>query len=91
MRGDGIGSDSEAAKDAAPVLTFFMKGVTHTGDPAVVTGLCLLAVMMPGTRKTIAFPVCAAVVLSSILYVALKITFAIDRSDIIKLIVSRAY
>jgi undecaprenyl-diphosphatase len=76
---------------ALPALTFFMKAVMHVGDPATVIAFCLLLVVIPRTRKTIALPVCASVLISSILYAILRIIFADDRTDLFRLIAETKY
>lgn len=70
----------------SPLLTCVMKGITHTGNSAVVIPFCLLLIAIPKSRKTLALPVSAAVVLSAVLNTLLKNIFARQRPDIFRLI-----
>lgn len=70
---------------------YFMTGMSLIGDPAPVFVFCLLLVVFRRSRKTIAFPVCAAMIASSIAYDVLKVIFSSDRSDIIKLLTETNY
>ncbi|MCI1956427.1 MAG: phosphatase PAP2 family protein [Oscillospiraceae bacterium] len=81
----------EAVERMSPVLTAVMKGVTHFGDPAVVILLCLVLFLVPKTRKSIAPPVSAAVILSAVLNVVLKRIFARGRPNVLRLISETGY
>ncbi|MDP4133426.1 MAG: phosphatase PAP2 family protein [Bacillota bacterium] len=82
---------SEAVKKMSPALTSIVKGITHMGDSVVIIALCLLFIIIPKSRKTIALPVSITVILSSILNVILKNIFARERPDILRLINETSY
>lgn len=82
---------SEAAERMSPKLTDIIKGITHLGDPAVVIIICLLLIAFQKTRRTIAFPVSVAVILSSLLNIILKNIFTRERPDILRLINETSY
>ena len=75
----------------SPILTGIVKAVTHIGDSAPVISFCLLLIVIPKSRKTIALPVSAAVILSAILNVVLKNIFSRERPDILRLINETSY
>lgn len=77
---------SESVEKMSPLLTAVMKTITHTGDPAIVYLFCLLLILLPKTRKTVALPVSISVVLAGILNILLKNIFARQRPDILRLI-----
>ena len=77
---------SEAMERLSPGMTFLMKGITHIGDSVSVLTFCLLLIVLPKSRKTIALPVSITVIISGILNVALKNIFARERPDILRLI-----
>ena len=82
---------SEAMERMSPLLTDFMKVITHLGDLALVIILCLLLFLIPKSRKTIALPVSVTVILSAVLNVILKNIFARARPDILQLINETSY
>jgi undecaprenyl-diphosphatase len=82
---------SEAVEHMSPLMTSIVKGITHIGDTAVVILVCLTLIAIPKTRRTIALPVSAAVILSFILNIALKHIFARERPDILRLINETSY
>jgi undecaprenyl-diphosphatase len=82
---------NETIEHMSPTLTNVVKGITHVGDSAVVIVFCLLLVVIPRSRKTIALPVSITVILSSILNVALKNIFARNRPNILRLINETSY
>lgn len=82
---------SEAVEHMSPVMTATLKGITHIGDAPVVIAFCLLLILIPKTRRTIAMPVSAAVILSALLNVLLKNMFARERPDILRLINETSY
>lgn len=82
---------SETVEHMSPILTDFMKGITHVGDPSTVMLLCLVLFLVPKWRKTIAMPVSTAVIISAAANVALKRIFARSRPDILRLISEAGY
>jgi undecaprenyl-diphosphatase len=82
---------SEAVEQMSPWLTGLMKVITHIGDPAVIIIFCLLLIIIPKSRRTIALPVSVAVILSAIGNVILKNIFARARPDIMQLINETSY
>lgn len=82
---------NEAVERMSPLLTGFMKAVTHLGDSAVVIAFCLFLFVMPKSRKTIAFPVSGAIILSGVLNIILKNIFARERPDLLRLINETGY
>lgn len=77
---------SEAVERMSPSLTAVIIIITHTGDPGIVYLFCLLLILFPKTRKTIALPVSTAVVLAGMFNLLLKNIFARQRPDILRLI-----
>lgn len=82
---------SQAVEHMSPVMTGIVKGVTHIGDATVVIAFCLLLIMTPKSRRTIALPVSSAVILSTSLNIVLKEIFARERPDILRLINETSY
>lgn len=82
---------SEAVEDMSPLWTAIVKAVTHTGDTPAVVLICLLLFVLPRSRRTIALPVSAAVILSTVLNLLLKELFARQRPDILRLINETSY
>ena len=82
---------SEAVADMSPLLTNIVKEITYIGDPAIVMTFCLLLIVIPKSRKTIALPVSITVILSTILNIALKNLFTRERPNILRLINETSY
>lgn len=82
---------NETVERMSPLLTGFMKAVTHLGDSAVVIAFCLFLFVVPKSRKTIAFPVSGAIILSGVLNIILKNIFARERPDLLRLINETGY
>jgi undecaprenyl-diphosphatase len=82
---------TKAVAHMSPAITAVVKGVTHLGDTTTVAVFCLLLVVIPRSRKTIALPVSSAVVLSALLNILLKELFARERPDILRLINETSY
>ncbi len=82
---------SETVEDMSPVLTAFMKAITHLGDSVVVIAFCLLLFIPQRLRESVALPVSSAVILSGILNFILKNIFARERPDILRLISETGY
>jgi undecaprenyl-diphosphatase len=66
--------DSQS-EHSSPAATFMMKLFSRAGDTLSMAGLCLLLVIIPRSRHTIALSVCVTVALSSVVYILLKIFF----------------
>jgi undecaprenyl-diphosphatase len=77
---------NEAVEKMSPLLTIDVKVITHIGDPAVVITFCLLLIILPKSRRTIALPVSITIIISTILNIVLKNIFARERPDILSLI-----
>jgi undecaprenyl-diphosphatase len=82
---------SEAVEKMSPLITSLVKGITHIGDTPVVISFCLLLILMPKSRKTIALPVSLTVILSFLLNIVLKNIFARERPNIMRLINETSY
>jgi undecaprenyl-diphosphatase len=82
---------SKSVEHMSPLLTNIMKAITHTGDSIVVFGFCLVLIVWPKSRMTIALPVSTTVILSSILNSALKNYFSRERPNILRLISEASY
>ncbi len=82
---------SEAVEHMSPMLTDIVKGVTHIGDSTFVIAFCLILIILPKSRKTVALPVSCAVILSALLNILLKDIFARERPDILRLINETSY
>lgn len=76
----------ETAEVISPGLTQAMKFITQAGGPYTVIGFCILLVMIPKTRRTIALPVSCAVILSFVLNIILKAVFSRQRPDVLRFI-----
>ena len=57
---------SEAVRDMSPNLTMVMKGITHLGDPIVIIIFCLILLIVPKLRKSIALPIYIAIISSAV-------------------------
>lgn len=77
---------SEAVEKMSPLTTSIVKIITHIGDSPIIISFCLLLIIIPKSRKTIALPVSLTVILSSFLNIALKNIFARERPNILRLI-----
>ncbi len=82
---------SKAVARMSPVMTDITIVITHFGDWAVVIAFCLVLMAIPKTRKTIALPVSASVIISLLLNIALKNIFVRERPDILRLINETSY
>jgi undecaprenyl-diphosphatase len=82
---------SEAVEKMSPLTTSIVKSITHIGDTQVVISFCLLLIVIPKSRKTIAMPVSLAVILSFLLNIVLKNIFARERPNIMRLINETSY
>lgn len=82
---------SESVEHMSPLVTNILKGITHIGDSVVIFGFCLLLIVLPKSRNTIALPVSIAVILSSILNYTLKNIFSRERPNILRLISETSY
>ena len=81
----------EAVENMSPVLTAMMKVITHLGDPITVFVFCLSLFLAPKTRRTIALPTSAAVIMSGVFNVLLKQIFARGRPNVLRLISETGY
>jgi undecaprenyl-diphosphatase len=81
----------EAVEHMSPFLTAFLKGITHLGDPAAITILCLITFLVPKLRRTIALPTSTAVIVSAVINIILKQIFARNRPNILQLISETGY
>lgn len=82
---------NKAVRYMSPVFTDVIKVITHIGDGPTVMAFCLLLIINPKTRKTIALPVSSAVIISALLNIVLKELFARERPDILRLINETSY
>ncbi len=82
---------TEIAEKMSPAMTQAMKLLTHLGDPCAVTAFCLLLIVIPKSRRTIALPVSAAVILSFLLNLVLKAAFSRERPDVLRLVNESSY
>ncbi len=80
----------ETAERISPSRTPAMLFITHLGSTYAVTAFCLLLIVMP-SRKTIAFPVSAAVILSFLLNITLKVIFSRERPDVLRFVDETSY
>jgi undecaprenyl-diphosphatase len=81
----------ESVEHMSPLLTGFVRRITHIGDSSAVIAFCLLLIAVPKTRKTIALPVSVSVILSAVLNIILKNIFVRQRPDILRLINETSY
>ena len=77
---------NEAIEHMSPFLTDIVKGITHIGDSITVISFCLLLILLPKSRKSIALPVSITVIASVLLNYVLKNIFTRERPDILRLI-----
>jgi undecaprenyl-diphosphatase len=82
---------AEAIEGMDPAETQVMKTITHFGDTYAVIGFCLLLIIIPKARRTIALPVSFAVILSLVLNLVLKALFSRERPDVLRLIDETSY
>lgn len=82
---------NESIEHMYPVLTNIMKLITHIGDSIVVIVFCLLLIILPKSRKTIALPVSITVIISTIMNSVFKNIFTRERPDILRLINETSY
>lgn len=78
-------------KPMSPLLTKILIVITNIGGSIAITLICLLLIAIPATRRTIALPVSAGVIISTMLNYILKNIFARQRPDILRLIVMDGY
>jgi len=81
----------KAAENMSPALTSIMNRITHIGDSSAVIAFCLLLLIVPKTRKTVALPISSALITSVMLNETLKHIFARSRPDILRLINETGY
>lgn len=77
---------SETVEHMSPFVTNIVKIITHTGDPIPVILICLTLILIPKTRKRYGLPVSINVIILEIINYTLKIIFARERPDILRLI-----
>ena len=82
---------SEAVEDMSPNLTMVMKGITHLGDPIIIIIFCLILLIVPKLRKSIALPIYMAIISSAVFNTLLKYIFARNRPNILQLISESGY
>ena len=58
-----------------PVLTEFLKIITYAGDVFVIIGICVLLLIIPGTRKKVGIPASISVAVAIGLSVMFKHIF----------------
>lgn len=76
----------KATETMSSSATWMMKNITNVGDKITLIVFCLILIIVPKTRKTIAFPISAALLSSALLNVALKTVFSRSRPDILQLV-----
>lgn len=81
----------ESIEHMVPGLTSIMKFITHIGDTITVTIFCLILIILPKARNTIAWPVSITVIASIILNLLFKNIFNRERPDILRLINETSY
>jgi undecaprenyl-diphosphatase len=81
----------ETAEEISASRTPIMLFITHLGSTYAVTGFCLLLIVIPKARKTIAFPVSVAVILSFVLNISLKVLFSRERPDVLRFVDETSY
>lgn len=77
---------NETVEHMSPVVTNIVKVITHTGDPIPVILICLTLILIPKTRIKCGLPVSINVIILEIINYTLKIIFARERPDILRLI-----
>ncbi len=82
---------NETMEEMSPAITGIMKVVTHFGDSTTVIAFCLLLIILPKPRRTIALPVSVSVIISFVLNVALKNLFTRERPDILRMVNESSY
>jgi undecaprenyl-diphosphatase len=81
----------EAVQPMSPTLTSICKLLSDLGNKYSITVFCLLLVLIPKARRTIALPVCATMVISPLLNQGLKAIFTRERPDILQLVSESSY
>ena len=69
-----------------PVLTEFLKIITYAGDVFVIIGICVLLLIIPGTRKKVGIPASISVAVAIGLSVMFKHIFSRPRPSVLRLI-----
>ena len=75
----------------SPMLTSIMLTVTGIGNTVTVVSICVLLMLIPKTRRTVALPVIFSVILSAPINLLLKFLFARERPNIFPLIVETGF
>ncbi len=76
----------EVVKNMSPLMTDIFLFITRIGDSIFVIFLCLLLIIIPKARKNVALPVSCTVIISTLLNFTLKLLFARERPDILRII-----
>jgi undecaprenyl-diphosphatase len=77
---------NETVETMTPSLTLAMRFITESGGSIAIVVLCLSLFLFPKTRKDWALPVSTTVVIATTSNLVLKLIFARERPDIMRLI-----
>ena len=69
------------------LMSFF----SYFGEAPVVVGTCVLLVIIPRSRHTVVLPVCSVVIVSSAIYIVLKILFSSEPQSLLQLLSGSNY
>ena len=82
--GFGVVRPSQKSVD---LMLFF----SYFGEAPVVVGTCVLLIIIPRARHTVALPVCSVVIVSSVIYIVLKIFFSSEPQSLFQLLSGSNY
>lgn len=82
---------SEATEHMSEFLTFILIIITNIGGPIGIASVCALVFLIPKLRNKVGIPVSLAVTTSFILNTILKLLFARQRPDILRLVSETSY
>lgn len=71
--------------------TAVMKALSYIGDKEIVIAICLLLIIIKGSRKTVALPLACSLGLSALCNKALKSIFARPRPEELQLVIETNY
>ncbi len=74
-----------------PSSAVWMTIFSYIGGAPVVVGTCLLLIILPQSRYTVALPVCSVVIVSSVIYIVLKIFFSSEPQSLFQLLSGSNY
>ena len=81
----------ESVEHMSDILTNILIFITNFGGPIGISLICITIFLIPKLRNKLGLPVSIAVSTSFILNIILKLTFARERPDILRLVTENSY